>query len=56
MLLQERKNKLEDINFSKFGWVDQVAKKWQVSCTQVRRIMKRYFPKIFSTAFQRKSK
>lgn len=44
--IENRKEKLNEINLMKFGWVEEVSKKWNVSHTQVRRWMKKYYPEI----------
>jgi very-short-patch-repair endonuclease len=40
--------------FQKFGWVTVLSKKLKVSTTQVRRLIKKYYPNFLEKSFQRK--
>lgn len=55
--LQEKINRIKnyDIDFYKFGWVEQVAKLEKTSHTQVRRWMKKYMPEFYSKCYVRKN-
>lgn len=52
--LDERRKLLESVDFSKFGWVAKVGKKFGVSHSQARRFLKRHFPEIEKTAYKKK--
>ena len=55
--LQEKINRIKnyDIDFHKFGWVEQVAKLEKTSHTQVRRWMKKHMPEFYSKCYVRKN-
>jgi 5-methylcytosine-specific restriction endonuclease McrA len=45
-LIEERRKSLEQVDLTKFGWNVKVSKIWNVSQTQVRRWIKKYYPDI----------
>jgi hypothetical protein len=50
--VRERLTKISDIDVTKFGWVEKVAKILNVSHTQARRFMDKYYPE---RVYKRKS-
>ena len=56
---QEKQNRFNDlgiVDISKFGWVQKLAEKWDVSHSQVRRFLKKYKPEIYLKALERKAR
>ena len=43
-LIEERRKTLNEIDMNNFGWVMEVAKKWDISWTQTKRWIKKYYP------------
>jgi len=54
VLNNKRLKNIRDVDITKFGWINELSILWGTSHTQVRRYMKKYFPKELSKAFRKK--
>lgn len=45
-MIEKRKRELKTIDLSKFGWVSEVSKMWNISHTQVKKWIKRNCPEL----------
>ena len=44
--IEERTKDIESVDMLKLGWIQQLANKWKVSHTQVKRLIKKYYPEL----------
>lgn len=53
ILVEERRKAFELVDISRFGWVQKLSEVWELSHTQTKRWLKRYYPEL--EYYQRKS-
>lgn len=55
-MIRERVSQFEKVDKTKYGWVAELGKLWNVSHVQVRRFLKFYCPDKLEDAFTRKGR